>query len=93
MPSRDIWFLDHHPVFHPRKPGKVHVVFDCLAKYREVSNNDQLLQGSDLTNNLVFVLIRFRQEQIAIMADIKSVFYQVRVRLEDSDVGGLGTIF
>ena len=24
-----VWFLPHHPVFHPKKPGKVRAVFDC----------------------------------------------------------------
>ena len=34
-----------------------------------------LLQGLDLTNSLFGVLIRFRQEIIALMADIESMFY------------------
>ena len=58
----DTWYLPHHPVFHPQKPDKVRVVFDCSAKYRGSSLNDQLLQGPDLTNTLVGVLTRFRQE-------------------------------
>ena len=38
-----VWYLPHHPVFHPRKPGKVRVVFDCAAKFLGVSLNDMLL--------------------------------------------------
>ena len=56
---KDTWYLQHHPVFHPQKPGKVRVVFDCSAKYRGTSLNDQLLQGPDLTNSLVGVPTRF----------------------------------
>ena len=85
-PGEATWFLPHHPVFHPKKPGKVRVVFDCAAKYRGVSLNDVLLQGPDMTNTLIGVLTRFRQERIAIMADIESMFYQVRVRPDDSHV-------
>ncbi|XP_071963870.1 uncharacterized protein [Antedon mediterranea] len=79
------WYLPHHPVFHPQKPDKVRVVFDCSARYGGTSLNDQLLQGPDLTNTLVGVLTRFRREQIAFMADIESMYYQVRVRKNDSD--------
>ena len=34
---KDTWYLPHHPVFHPQKPDKVRVVFDCSAKYRGTS--------------------------------------------------------
>ena len=27
------WFLPHHPMFHPRKPEKLRVVFDCAAAF------------------------------------------------------------
>ena len=80
------WFLPHHPVFHPKKPEKVRVVFDCAAKYRGVSLNDVLLSGPDVTNSLIGVLTRFRQERIAVMADIECMYYQVRVPHKDSDV-------
>ena len=80
------WFLPHHPVFHPKKPEKVRVVFDCAAKYRGVSLNNVLLPGPNMTNSLVGVLTRFRQERIAVMADIECMYYQVRVPLSDSDV-------
>ena len=56
LSPKDTWYLPHHPVFHPQKPDKVRVVFDCSAKHRGTSLNDQLLQGPDLTNSLVGVL-------------------------------------
>ena len=63
-----VWYLPHHPVFHAQKPGKVRVVFDCAAKFKGTSLNDQLLQGPDLTNGLLGVIIRFRQEPVAMVA-------------------------
>ena len=62
-----VWYLPHHPIFHPDKPDKTRVVFDCAAKFRKVSLNDKLLQGPDFTNTLVGVMTRFRQESIALM--------------------------
>ena len=35
--SDKTWYLLHHPVFHPQKPGKVLVVFGAAAKYRAKS--------------------------------------------------------
>lgn len=41
------------------------------------------MQGPDLTNSLIDVLLRFRQESIALMADIEGMFHQVRVPMAD----------
>jgi hypothetical protein len=78
----DVWFLPHHGVYHPKKPDKIRVVFDCSAEFKGESLNRHLLQGPDLTNNLVGVLVRFRQERTAIMCDIESMFHQVHVNAE-----------
>lgn len=80
-----IWYLPHHPVTHPFKPEKVRVVFDCAAKYQGVSLNNQLLSGPDYTNKLVGVLLRFRQEKIALAADVEGMFHQVRVTPRHTD--------
>ena len=61
------------------------VVFDAAALHDGVSLNSQLLQVPDLTNNLLGVLLRFREEPVAIAADIEAMFLQVKVPPEDSD--------
>ena len=73
------WYIPHHGVYHPQKPGKIRVVFDCSAIYNGESLNSHLLQGPDLTNKLVGVICRFRKESIAIMCDVEQMFYQFRV--------------
>ena len=79
------WYLPHHPVYHPQKPDKIRVVLDCSARYRGTSLNGQLLQWPDLTNSLVGVLTRFREEPVAFISDVESMFYQVHVRSSDCD--------
>lgn len=80
-----VWYLPHHAVYHPMKPNKIRVVFDCSASYEGTALNDRLLQGPDLTNTLLGVLTRFRQDSVAFMGDIESMFPQVRVSREHHD--------
>ena len=72
-------YIPHHGVYHPKKPDKLRVVFDCSAKYKGQSLNDHLLQGPNLTNTLIGVLCRFRKEPIAFMCDIEAMFHQLKV--------------
>ena len=80
-PDGKTWFVPHHAVRHP-STKKFRVVFDCSARFNNFCLNEELLQGPDLTNLLVGVLLRFRLGKIAYMADIEAMFYQVQVPLE-----------
>ncbi len=79
----NVWYLPHHNVVNPKKPEKTRVVFDCAAKYRGISLNSNVLSGPDLTNSLIGVLLRFRKESVAMLADIEAMFHQVRVHPKD----------
>ncbi|XP_039268857.2 uncharacterized protein LOC120343903 [Styela clava] len=50
------------------------------------SLNDQLLRGPDSANSLLGTLLRFRQHEIAIVADIEAMFHQVKVHPKDWNV-------
>ncbi|XP_062581170.1 uncharacterized protein LOC134242973 [Saccostrea cucullata] len=56
-------------VFHPKKPESIRVVFDSSAKYQDVSLNSVLLQGPDLLNSLVGILLRFCMEKRELLVD------------------------
>ena len=73
------WYLPHHAVYHPNKPGKIRVVFDLSAEFHGASTNKALLSEPDLTNQIVGVLLRFREEQIAVAGDIEAMYHQVKV--------------
>ncbi|XP_075263032.1 uncharacterized protein LOC142354588 [Convolutriloba macropyga] len=82
-PPELIWYLPHHPVTNPNKPGKVRRVANEASKSRGESLNSNPLTGPDLLNNLVGVLLRFREHPVAVLSHIKGMFMQIAVRQED----------
>ena len=56
-----LWYIPHHGMYHPQKPDKIRIVFDCSATFMGHSLNKYLLQDPDLTNSLVGVLCRFKK--------------------------------
>ena len=76
------WYIPHHGV---QQPNKLRIVFDCSAQFKGYSLNSHLLTGPDLTNKLVGVLCRFREENIAFMCDVKEMFHQFRVNINHRD--------
>ena len=76
-PDGRTWCLPHHGVYHPHKPSKLRVVFDCSAELNGRSTNKELLPGPDLANKLVGVLTKFRENKMAFMADIEKMYFQV----------------
>ena len=77
------WYLPHHPVTNINKPGKARRVLNASSIYKGVSLNSNLLTGPDLLTNLAGIVMRFREDQIAISADIEAMFMQVFVSPED----------
>ena len=69
-----IWYLPHHPVTNPNKPGRVRRVANAASVFKKQSLNKNLLSGPDLLNNLVGLLLRFRQDSVAVMADRGHVY-------------------
>ena len=38
LDNPNVWYLPHHAVFHPQKPDKARVVFNCSAKFQGTSS-------------------------------------------------------
>ena len=77
------WYLPHHAVTNPNKPRKFRVVFDAAAQAHGTSLNNKLLAGPDLLRNLVGVLLRFREEAVAMVADIQEMYHQLHIIRQD----------
>ena len=78
------WYLPHFPVLRPDKETtKVRIVFDALARYEGHSLNDLIHQGPKLQRELFDVLLRFRQQPIALVCDIAEMYLQIGIAHED----------
>ncbi|KAJ0171072.1 hypothetical protein K1T71_013271 [Dendrolimus kikuchii] len=78
------WYLPHFAVVNPDKE-KIRVVHDAAAKYHGRSLNDMLLPGPDLLRSLPGVIMKYRQYPVAVSADIKEMFMQVKIIEADRD--------
>ncbi|CAM1295397.1 Uncharacterised protein r2_g452 [Pycnogonum litorale] len=82
--DQDGWYLPHFPVIREdRSTSKLRIVFDSAAKSEGISLNDMMLSGPKLQQDLLDILLRFRQKEIAISGDIKEMFPQVVLVPED----------
>ena len=76
-----IWYLPHHGITNPMKPGTVRVVFDASAEYRGSSLNNSLLSGPNLES--AQILTAFRLSTVGISIDIQTFFHSIKVSPED----------
>ncbi|XP_037041773.1 uncharacterized protein LOC119078376 [Bradysia coprophila] len=79
------WCLPVFPVFNPKKPEKLRLVWDGAAKVNGVSLNSQLLPGPDQLVPLPDILRRFREARIGLSTDIIEMFHRVFVNSKDQD--------
>ena len=82
-------YIPHHAVVNPAKATtKVRVVYDASAKSKpeNKSLNECLYRGPILLQNLTGILLRFRLNKIALVADIEKAFLQIGLQDEAKDV-------
>ncbi|XP_018364036.1 PREDICTED: uncharacterized protein LOC108761806 [Trachymyrmex cornetzi] len=85
---KEIFYLPHHPVIkNDSITTRLRVVFDDSSKSSTgTSLNQKLLSGPNLQQNLWSIMIRFRSHQHVITADIKMMFRQIWVTMEDRNL-------
>ena len=80
-------YLPHHAVKKDSVTTPIRVVFNCSSKASKQGNslNDCLYTGPNLTENLINVLVKFRVNPYAIVADISKAFLRIGLKEEDRD--------
>ena len=76
-------YLPHRPVLREDKETtKIRAVFDASCALDGQSLNDYLYSGPNLLSKIFDVLLRFRFNFIAILANIKQAFLNVEISKE-----------
>ena len=76
-----IHYISHHEVLKPdSKSTPVRIVFNSSARYMGHMLNDYWAKGPHLLNDLLGVLIRFRENDIAMIGDIKKMYHTVKIK-------------
>lgn len=80
-------YLPHMGVIKDSTTTPLRIVFDCSARLKKglPSLNDCLLTGPSLTEQLVKVLLKFRLNPYAFIADISKAFLRVGLNETDRD--------
>lgn len=85
--SNKIYYIPHKPVVRENAEStKLRVVYDASAATNGVSLNSCLEPGPSLQNLLWSVILRERLQPIALCADLKQAFLQIRIKESDRDV-------
>ena len=75
-----IYYLSHHEVMKPDSLSTpCRIVFNSSAKFGGHVLNDYWAKGPDLLNNLLGILIRFRENSVAVAGDIRKMYHSVNI--------------
>ncbi|XP_066952471.1 uncharacterized protein [Macrobrachium rosenbergii] len=80
-----VWYLSQYAIISQKKLGKVCIAFNRAARYLGESLNDKCFKGPDINNELLPVMLRFRQYPYAVTSDIVARYYQFPIPKYDQN--------
>ena len=73
------YYLSHHEVLKAGSSTPFRIVFNSSFKYHGHNLNDYWAKGPSLLNNLIGILLRFRERKIAMTGDIKKMYHSIKL--------------
>ena len=71
-----IHYISHHEVLKPdSKSTPVRIVFNRSVNYMGHLLNEYWAKGPDLLNSLLGIFVRFRENEVAFIGDIKKMYH------------------
>ena len=77
------YYLCHHDVLKDSSSTPCHIVFNSSAKFMNSCLNDFWAKGAKMINNLLGVLLRFRENMTVINGDIRKMYHAVKITIQD----------
>ncbi|GFY04571.1 uncharacterized protein TNCV_4416551 [Trichonephila clavipes] len=86
--NNPVFYLPHQVIIKNESlTTKLRLVFDASAhEEKQLSLNDCLFHGVNLNPNILDVLISFRSNKIAVLADVEKAFLHISLAPKDRDV-------
>ncbi|GFY25259.1 integrase catalytic domain-containing protein [Trichonephila clavipes] len=86
--NNPVFYLPHQVIIKNESlTTKLRLVFDASAhEEKQLSLNDCLFHGVNLNPNILDLLISFRSNKIAVLADVEKAFLQISLAPKDRDV-------
>ena len=78
-----VYYLSHHEVLKESSSTPCRIVVNPSQIYRGHALNDYWAKGPDFINNLLSVLLRFREDHCAIVGDIRRMYHTIKLSLLD----------
>ena len=82
-----VHYVSHHEVLRPEKKStQIRIVFNSSANFQGHCLNDYWMKGPDLLNSLFGVILRFRENAVAISGDISKMYHRILIPERDQHV-------
>ncbi|XP_070548332.1 uncharacterized protein [Ptychodera flava] len=82
-----VHYIAHHEVLKPEKKSTpLRIVFNSSAMFQGHCLNDYWMKGPDLLNNLFGVMLRFRENETAVIGDISKMYHRILIPERDQHV-------
>ena len=82
-----VHYLNHHEVTKPEfMSTPLRIVFNSSASFMGHVLNDYWAKRPDILNNILGILLRFREERVGLVGDISKMFNAIRLAEKDQQV-------
>ena len=74
------YYISHHEILKPESSSTpCRIVYNSSANFKGHILNDYWAKGASLINNLVGILLRFRENYVGMAGDIEKMYHTIKI--------------